>query len=199
MQDTSRWMNGLTLLWLGAAAWQNMRTRQVSNWLTIPPLLTAVVWRLAQGNIVPAVLIAAMMIADYPIVHALASVGLYSLTCVVAAVITGDMSLPIVWSTAYMASRLNLLGGADAKISMTLIAMFSDIRLAGLMPAALLAVSIIGLLARRQIRQAWGSVRSALSFQFPTPCDLETQGVPLTGALALAFALWLATTWLMWR
>ncbi len=193
MQDASRWMNVITLLWLGAATWQDMRTRQVSNWLTIPPLLMAVVWRLVQGDIVPAVLIAAMMIADYLIAHALASVGLYSLTCVVAAVITGDMILPVVWSTVYMASRLNLLGGADAKISMTLTIMFSDIRLAGLMLAALLAVSIIGLLVRRQIRQAWGSVRSMLSFQFPTLCDLETQGVPLTGALTLAFALWLAT------
>lgn len=32
--------------WLGACAWQDWRKREVSNWLTLPPILAAVLLRL---------------------------------------------------------------------------------------------------------------------------------------------------------
>jgi len=184
-------LNWATLIWLGAATWQDMRTREVSNWLTVPPLIAVAASRFAQGNPVPAILLAAMLAVDTWTHDALA-VGIYSLIGVVVAVVTTEPLVPVVWATAYMALRLNMAGGADAKIAVTLITLFPDGRLAALMLIALFALSVAVAVAQRQGVQTLVSVlRHSLALDFPTWQELEARGIPLVGALATAFAAWL--------
>ncbi len=180
------------LPWLGVATWQDLRTREVSNWLTVPPLIAAVAWRLSHGDVVPTILMAAMLAVDVCIHNAPVGVGIYSLVGVLVAVATAEPLAPMMWAAAYMALRLNLAGGADAKIAMTLITLFPDARLAGLMLAALFALSIAVAVARGQAGQTAAlALRRSLALEFPTPQELDVHGIPLVGALAVAFAAWL--------
>jgi len=185
-------LNWATLIWLGVATWQDLRAREVSNWLTMPPLIAVAALRFVQGNPVPAILLIAMLVVDAGIHNALVGVGIYSLIGVVAAVVTAEPLMPVVWATAYMALRLNMAGGADAKIAMTLITLFPDGRLAGLMLVALFALSVAVAVAQRQGVQTLVLVlRHSLTLDFPTWQELEARGIPLVGALATAFGVWL--------
>ncbi len=182
----------LALAWLGIVAWQDLRTRQVSNWLTIPPLLLAVAWQLIHHHALPAILLIVMLLLDGIIGHRLVRVGLFTLVCAAAAILTADVVLPVVWATAYMAVCLNLAGGADAKIAMTLITRFPDGRLAGLMLGAICAGSILWWMAHQRSRQAapirW---RRVVMLDLPTQQELEAHGAPLVDVLAAAFVAWL--------
>ncbi len=179
------------LPWLGVATWQDLRTREVSNWLTVPPLIAVTAWRLAHGDVVPAILLIAMLAVDACIHNTLVSVGIYSLVGVLVAVVTAAPLVAVMWATAYMALRLNMAGGADAKIAMTLITLFPDGRLAGLMLVALFALSVAVAVARGQVRQTATLLRRSLTLDFPTPQELKVRGIPLVGALAVAFGVWL--------
>ncbi len=180
------------LPWLGVATWQDLRTREVSNWLTVPPLIAVVAWRLSHGDVVPAILLTAMLAVDACIHNALAGVGIYSLVGVLVAVMTAEPLVPVTWATAHMALRLNIAGGADAKIAMTLIVLFPDGRLAGMMLVALFGLSVIVAVARRQVGQtATLALHRSLALDFPTQQELAVHGIPLVGALAVAFAAWL--------
>jgi hypothetical protein len=180
------------LPWLGMATWQDLRTHEVSNWLTVPPLIAAVVWGLLHGDVVPATLLAAMLAVEVGIHNALTGVGIYSLVSVLVAVMTAKPLVPVTCATAYMALRLNLAGGADAKIAMTLITLFPDGRLAVMMLVALFVLSVAVAVAREQAGQ-WATLalRCTLALDFPTQKELTVHGVPLVGALAVAFAVWL--------
>jgi hypothetical protein len=180
------------LPWLGMATWQDLRTHEVSNWLTVPPLIAAVVWGLLHGDVVPVILLIAMLAVDACIHGALAGVGIYSLVGVLIAIVTAEPLAPVIWAAAYMAVRLNIAGGADAKIAMTLITLFPDARLAAMMLVAPFALSIAVAVERRQGKQmATLALRRALALDFPTQQELEMHGIPLVGALAMAFAVWL--------
>ena len=41
---------GIILIWLGICAWQDAKHGEVSNWLTIPPLVVAAVYAVVQGE-----------------------------------------------------------------------------------------------------------------------------------------------------
>jgi Flp pilus assembly protein protease CpaA len=44
------WLLPPVAAWLGTMSFSDLRTRQVSNWLTLPPLLGILAWQLAHGR-----------------------------------------------------------------------------------------------------------------------------------------------------
>ena len=44
------WLLPTLAAWLGTMSFSDLRTRQVSNWLTLPPLLGILAWQLAHGR-----------------------------------------------------------------------------------------------------------------------------------------------------
>jgi Flp pilus assembly protein protease CpaA len=179
------------LAWLCAAAWQDVRTHAVSNWLTVLPLAAVVAWRLVCGDIAPALLLCVCLAVDA--LPALAASAIVSIVCVATAAIAGDALLPAVWAVAYAAWRFNVIAGADAKLAMALVTLFPDPRLTALIVGAALLISLVVLIARGHTGDTL--VITALRLRhlsLPTRQELEAKGVPLAGAFVLAFGAWLA-------
>ena len=49
-QEHGRWLAAGLSIWLGIMSVCDLRTRQVSNWLTLPPLGIILAWQLAHGH-----------------------------------------------------------------------------------------------------------------------------------------------------
>lgn len=56
-------MTPLVMLWLGVCSWQDWKRRQVSNWLTLPPLALALGLRLLGMSNGPLLLLALILAA----------------------------------------------------------------------------------------------------------------------------------------
>ncbi len=179
-------------IWLGAVAWQDLRTRQVTNWLTLTPLLLAVILCAARSNLLPLALLAVIVVID-PLPQLLRA-GMMLTACTLAAHFDPAPAparaiVPATWAAAYSLAQLNMLGEADAKVAMTLTALFPSPVLAWCMVGVVLVISLAVTLWKYRLVTPlvlMNRVRDVLALQFPEPAEME-QGVPVAGAFLLAF------------
>ena len=180
--------------WLGAAAWQDLRTRQVSNWLTLAPLMCVVAWRAAQGDWVPLVLLVVIVVID-PLPQG-ARVGMMVAAAMIVVKLNPASSVvALTWAVVYSLTQLNVLGAADAKIAMTLVALFPTPTMACCMAGAVFAVSLgVTVWKHRLMTPVVIGIRmrDVLALRFPTHAEMESGGFPVAGAFGLAFVASLA-------
>jgi len=180
--------------WLGAAAWQDLRTRQVSNWLTLAPLLCTVAWRASLGDLVPLALLVAVVVID-PLPPGLRVGMMLAAVAIVVKLNPASAVVAATWAVAYGLTQLNVLGPADAKIAMTLITLFPVSTMAWCMAGAVFAVSLGVTLWKHRLgtpRIILHRMRDVLTLHFPTHAEMESGGFPVAGAFALAFGAYLA-------
>jgi Flp pilus assembly protein protease CpaA len=172
---------------LAQAAAQDLRTRTVSGWLTVPPLLAAVAWRVAEGR--------------WELAVAFIAIALFSerLVCrgrglALAAALTGLVALPVLlpgspafwplagWLTAWLLWECHVIGGADVKLMMLLVTVYPapemviSILLAKLAGGLVVTAAVHGPgAARRLLAAAWSVL---VARQIPERETLEREGLP---------------------
>jgi prepilin signal peptidase PulO-like enzyme (type II secretory pathway) len=156
------------LAWLGACVVCDLKSRQVPVLLTLPMLAIASAWQIAQGGWVLALLVIVLiLISDLP--WKLARISLSLLVAAIAIKIAGTpdhfIAILAIW-LAWLLWELGAMGGADAKIIITLVLLFGDGRL--LIPIAVIGgvQGLAGMFAGRK-------------------------AIPYTVAIALGSAAWL--------
>lgn len=178
--------------WLTALAVQDIRKGEASNWLTVPPLLLVTAWRaLTDGWPVGLALALVLAAAQWPrlTLPALAGMGL----CLWWAVPAGLETAVGVWALCFVLWRLGVIGGADAKVVMTLAALFPDERLAWLLLLAWFALSVIHLIVRRGRNLPRSLLRAAsglLKLQVNEGAGIRCPALPAVALAGLIF-LWL--------
>lgn len=131
-------------VWVIAVAYQDIRKREISNWLTVLPLVMAVVYqavlavitRVTAGTWTPAVADGGVVLLAFVAVL----LSDHWLTFAPAAAVTGLLAwlagslashlVAIGWLLMLGAAKAGILGEADAKVVMTLLAFFPDLPLA---------------------------------------------------------------------
>ena len=137
----------LISLWLTVIAVMDIRRAEVSNWLTIPPLLVATLWQAAHGGWVILILfVLVLLISEWPIAWPLGIAAVIGVWPEIA--YQGLETTAVVWIVVLILWVLDVLGGADVKAVMTLAALFPDSRLAWLMVICWWALSIVFFLKR---------------------------------------------------
>lgn len=138
--------------WLIVIAIQDIRRGEVSNWLTIPPLLAAVAWRAIQGQWIILLLFGLILfISEWPVAWPL---GIAVVVGIWPEIVRQGLEPTMaVWLILSVLWTLDVLGGADVKAAMTLTAVFPDSRLAWLMMLCWWSVSLI-VFVRRYGRSA---------------------------------------------
>jgi Flp pilus assembly protein protease CpaA len=118
----------LLLTWLGACVVFDLRSRQVPALLTIPPLITSVIWRLVHGGWPMAVLVVVLiLISDFPCPKW--RIPLACLVTVLALSIPGpseSIYALLVIFAAWALWEIGATGGADAKIIISLVLLFGN-------------------------------------------------------------------------
>ncbi len=183
--------------WLGVAAWQDLRTRQVPNWLTLAPLLCVVAWRASEGDLAGLALLVAIVVID-PLPQGL-RVGMMAAAAVIVVQLSPASSIvAMTWAVAYCLVQVNALGPADAKIAATLVTLFPTPVMVWCMAGAIFAVSLVVTVSRHRLAtlwEVWGRMGDVLALRFPTQAEMESRGFPVAGAFALAFVAYLACGW----
>ena len=187
------WLVVLALLWLFAVAWQDACKREVSSWLTVPPLFASAVWWLAKGEWAIGAFLAVLLIAGevFERLHLPAALGIGPVIFFggwLSGQSPQDVRLIMTaWACAWPAWTLHLVGGADAKVFMALVAFFPDPLLVGLLLAMQVAWSAYHLVRRYRGKALKVALAGVLSR--PTEEDLDVRGVPLLPAYAAAGAV----------
>lgn len=175
--------------WLIIAAWQDIREREVSNWLTVPPVFLAAGWWAWQGEwVVIILLVIALLASDFlppavgvPLMPVVAGVlGLHAPRPVVLVLVT--------WACAWVGWMLHFFGAADAKVIMALIGFWPDARLLWLLIAAQVLWSAYHLV--RHYRGKALRVALVNAVRPPTGEELEAHGVIALPAYATAGLLY---------
>lgn len=179
------------IAWLVLLSIQDIRAHEVSNILTVPPLLLAAGWWARQGEWeIPLLLAVAILAADLS--RPAAAVPVVAM----GAGVMGRWALPearfvlTVWVVLWAAWALALVGAADAKVLMALLGFFPDPRLAILLVVAHTTL-VVYHLARRYGRRA---VQVVLLTTLRRPATTG-QGIPAIPAYALAGAVYLGLFW----
>jgi Flp pilus assembly protein protease CpaA len=138
----------LISLWLIVIAVLDIRRGEVSNWLTIPPLLIATIWRSAHGGWAILILfVMVLFISEWPVAWPLGIAGVVAIWPQV--VIQGMETTAAVWFITLVLWLINVLGGADVKVVMTLMVLFPDPRLAWLLLLSWLGLSLVYVIRQR--------------------------------------------------
>ena len=184
--------------WLAVAAALDLKTRRVPHWIAWPLLLGAVVVRAWEGAWTLPVLLVGLALVEvasggWQLPVAALLVGL------VAAASGGAARFTALWWGALYALRvLHVLGGADMRIFMALVALFPDGRMVAALWGGLALVSTAWLLVQYR-RHALVPLAQAgqglLAGRYPSQEALSSQGRPTTPGLALGALvyLWLIT------
>jgi len=174
------------LVWLSIA---DIRKGEVSNWLTVPPLLLAVAWQTVRGKWAVAFLFAlVMIIAEWPSSWPLGMAGIAGIWRYV--VDQGLEATMMSWMVVLILWFLNVLGGADVKAIMTLMVLFPDSRLAwmlllsGVMVSFLYAIRHHGKNLPRVLWATLGTIHRPVA-------DDVTGKAPAMPVLALAWVTYL--------
>jgi Flp pilus assembly protein protease CpaA len=189
----SGWPVVLALIWLFVVAWQDAHKREVSPWLTVPPLFASAFWWLTRGEWSIGAILAVLLVVGevFERLHLPAALGIGPVI-LIAGWLAGqspqDVRLILTtWACAWPAWTLHLVGGADAKVFMALVAFFPDPLLVGLLLAMQVAWSVYHLVRRYRGQALKVALVGALSQ--PTEEDLDARGVPLLPAYAAAGAV----------
>jgi hypothetical protein len=119
----------------------------VTNWATIPPLSAVTAWQALTGGWPLALMLALILIGAQWTPLTMPSVGLMA-GCSWLATLVGREVVMWVWTFVYVLWLLRVIGGADAKVVMTLMALFPDGRLAWLLLLCWFGLSLVYLLHR---------------------------------------------------
>jgi Flp pilus assembly protein protease CpaA len=132
----------LTLPWLAVAAIADLRSRQVSNWLTLPPLAASLVFVTVSGQWTLALLVVLMVASSALPLGWSAGLALAYIAGVSFFVNQGTSSLDaLLLFSIWFAWKAEVTGGADAKVLLTLTLLYGS----GILLASLLAGGIFGL------------------------------------------------------
>lgn len=147
-------------IWLAVCAAYDLKSRVVPAWLTIPPLLVAVIWTVWNGSCAVALLtLTLMFLDDLPWRMRGFLVGLQGLLLLyawqqagLAGVILGLASIGL-----WLSWKLGAFGGADVQLLMALILLCGP---AILVPVALMNAiqGLVGLLMKRKTIPAMLSI-----------------------------------------
>ena len=183
----------ITLLVMAAA--QDLKTKEVSGWLTLFPLLVTVAWRVATGG--------------WVLLAAFVSLALFSERIVcksrgpsLAAIVTGLVAIffflpgsPAYWTllgwlAAWLLWEFNVIGGADVKLMMLLVTVYPDpgmfflILLAKLVAGFIVPAALYGRHVARRLFSAAFLVLAAR--QMPDRETLEREGLPAVFVYTMA-------------
>ena len=183
----------ITLLVIAAA--QDLKTKEVSGWLTLFPLLATVAWRVATGGWI--LLLAFVIIALFSERIVCKSRGL-----ALAAIVTGLVAVffflpgsPTYWTTlgwlaAWLLWEFNVIGGADVKLMMLLVTVYPDPRMFFLILLAKLVAGFIvpaALYGRRVAKRLFSAAFLVLAArQLPDRETLEREGLPAVFVYTMA-------------
>lgn len=183
-------LNIIISIWLIIIAIQDIRKSEVSNWLTIPPLLIAVTWRTIHGEWATLLLfILILFISEWPVAWPLGIAAIVGIWPQIA--YQGLETTMVVWIVVLVLWLLNALGGADVKAVMTLTAMFPDSRLAWLILLCWWLLSLIAFVRRyrRSAPRILLATLATLSF-VKKPEGHRAPALPALALAGLVF-LWL--------
>ena len=146
--------------WLIYVAIADIRKGEVSNWLTVPPLLAVVAWRSLTGGYPVGLAFVLLAVGlQWPLL-AVPTVGMMG-CCIYHAVPMGLEVAIGVWILYAVLYYIGLIGGADAKVVMTLIALYPDGRLAWLLLLLWLGVDVIRFTVMRLRRRRSPEIEDA--------------------------------------
>jgi len=134
-------------IWLVTLAVVDLRKEEVTNWATVPPLIALTVWRSVTGGWPLGLTLALVLIgAQWPSL-AVPSLGSMALCACLAVPMGLDVAV-WVWIFVYLLWETGVVGGADAKAVMALMALFPDGTLAWLLLLCWFGLSVVYLVRR---------------------------------------------------
>lgn len=187
----------LSLVLVGAAAW-DLKTRRVPRLVTWPFLLAATALRARMGSwMLPVFLLALVLVELAPEARRVSAIVLLVGFGQAVAWTLDDSAAQFIvpwWCVVYALWTLHVLGGADARVFMALVALFPDLALVAALWGGFLVAGLAWLLvAYRHL--AWLPLlqagRNLSDARFPSLDELKEQGRPTTPGLALGALVYL--------
>ena len=171
--------------WLVYIAVMDIRKGEVTNWATIPPLLAVTAWQALTRGWPLALMLALILIGAQWTPLAVPSVGLMVLCAWFATPLGLDVAV-YVWMLVYILWQIGVIGGADAKVVMALMALLPDGRLAWLLLLCWFGMSVVYLLHRHGkhtpqalLKATQGLMRLRISEEQGSRCPaLPTRSAP---------------------
>jgi len=171
--------------WLVALAVADVRKGEVTNWATVPPLLIATAWQTLTGGWPLALMLALILAgAQWPVLAA-PSLGLMVLCAWFATPLGLDVAV-WAWAFVYIVWQIGVIGGADAKVVMALVALFPDGRLAWLLLLCWFGLSVVYLLHRHGWRAPQALLKATSGLVRFQVLEEEGSRCPALPAIALA-------------
>jgi len=185
----------LLIALLIVAAAQDLQTREVSGWLTLPPLLATVAWRAATGGWV---LLAAFIVIALFSERIVCRGRGPALAALMAGLVAVSYVLPgspaywtlLGWLAAWLLWEFNVIGGADVKLMMLLVAvypypsMFFLILLAKLVAGLIVPAALYGRSVAKRLFSV--ALLVLVARQMPDRETLEREGLPAVFVYTMA-------------
>ena len=177
------------------AAAQDLKTKEVSGWLTLFPLLVTVAWRTATGGWVLLVTFVIIALFSERVVCQSRSP---SLAVIVTGLVAVFFFLPgspaywtlLGWLAAWLLWEFNVTGGADVKLMMLLVTVYPDPRMLFLILLAKLVAGLVvpaALYGRRVAKHLFSAAFLVLAArQMPDRETLEREGLPAVFVYTMA-------------
>jgi Flp pilus assembly protein protease CpaA len=172
-------------IWLVTLAVADLRKGEVTNWATVTPLLAVTAWQAPMGGWPLALTLALILAGEQWPSFAVPSLGLMVLCAWFAAPLGLDVAV-WVWICVYILWQIGVVGGADAKVVMSLMALFPDGRLAWLLLLCWFGLSVVYLLRRHGKRVPRALLRATKGLMRFQVAEVEGGRYPALPAVALA-------------
>jgi Flp pilus assembly protein protease CpaA len=187
---------------VAVVTWLDLRDKQVSNWLMLPPLLgAATLWPALRGEwIVPIFLLVLLLVIDSAPKPARLPLLLGTVALIANLTSSSQASLLVVaWALFYGLWDSNVIAGADAKAAMALIGFWPETEMLMLIAVSHVVAGLYFLIlrhGRNAPRRLYETFTRALTGQLPTRDELESGGDPMMVAFGLAGLVYV---WGFWR
>jgi Flp pilus assembly protein protease CpaA len=180
-----------TALRVGLSAWlvylavADLRKGEVTNWVTVPPLLAVTAWQALTGGWPLALMLVLILIGAQWTPLTVPSVGLMAV-CSWLSTLVGREVVMWAWTFVYVLWLLRVIGGADAKVVMALTALFPDGRLAWLLLLCWFGLSVVYLLHRHGRHAPQALLKATKGLVRLHVSEEEGERCPALPAVALA-------------